>query len=562
MFSKEVKYISDLNLNKLKAIGKKITIEELKKSKVHPALVKYIASGLDKDIINDKKRIENDSIFNYRNDRIYEYFMLIGEEIKRTHNFDLDFLKTKLTEAINFNIEFLISPNKTLTNFIFDKIDSKSIEEILVDLSHLYYYNYLQKILLTYLDKKQVLTMKKTEFIYLLDKIDQISNNTHKEETIITAINSMADFFDPQAKNSRTVPIHAIKRYLEEKNLSEYIQKVDEKYSDDTNISVSKNEITSLIKSVIPITEITIEENKDVESDFIVDNGKEPENDTIELTEQELIDGGPANNSETLVPENKQEIRNDIENSPKLSDDKNDTNENNKNEIDEKNSKEALEEKNKKKKVIIDNLVNKHIDLPKLYDSLLPSLTPFKQKIEAEDIQKAISNRMADNQYLIDLSELEEEIEVEETKVADNNFAQFKQEEQKIFDDENSEVEIIDNLEYLSEIPEETAKEESFENNEIEEKKTLSSKENTNTKSNFSETVKYLNMSQIIAKLFDYDMEEYKNFLTEINETKNEDDALNHLNDFCERKNIEKDLSEVKKIKDIISEFFAKKIYS
>ncbi len=168
MFKKEINFISDLNLNKLQVLGDRFTIEDLKSSRIHPAILHYINASIDKEIFSDRKKIEDNSIFDYKTDRINNYFILISEEIKRTQHFDLKYLKPLVQNAIIFNINFLTNPNKTLVKSIFGDFEVRSIEEIVLGISQAYYYRYLQKILLTYLEKKKVLSLNKNEFVQLL----------------------------------------------------------------------------------------------------------------------------------------------------------------------------------------------------------------------------------------------------------------------------------------------------------------------------------------------------------------------------------------------------------
>ena len=106
MFKKEINFISDLNLNKLQVIGDRFTIDDLKSSRIHPAILHYINIAIEKEIFADRKKIEDNSIFDYKTDRINNYFILISEEIKRTQRFDLKYLKPIVQNAILFNINF------------------------------------------------------------------------------------------------------------------------------------------------------------------------------------------------------------------------------------------------------------------------------------------------------------------------------------------------------------------------------------------------------------------------------------------------------------------------
>ena len=46
MFEKEIKFITDISLNKVKKFGSFFTYEKLLTSDVHPAIIKYISAEL------------------------------------------------------------------------------------------------------------------------------------------------------------------------------------------------------------------------------------------------------------------------------------------------------------------------------------------------------------------------------------------------------------------------------------------------------------------------------------------------------------------------------------
>ena len=283
MFKKEISFISDLNLNKLQVFGECLTIKDINQSKLHPALIKFINTSIDKKIFLDRKKIETDSVFDYSGDRINNYFSLISEEIKRTQNFDLKFIKQILQDAIIFNVNYLTRPNRTLLNFVFGQHEVKAIDEIIISVSHAYYYRYLQKILFTYFEKKKILLMRRDEFASLLNRIDQISKETHLEDSLVTAVNSMANFFDNSSGNSEKLPLPAIKLYLQEKRLPEFITKLEEKFGVDYNSLVLVGDVTGIVLSVTPESEIVIEETPKVEDELVEDTSE-----TNPLTGEEL----------------------------------------------------------------------------------------------------------------------------------------------------------------------------------------------------------------------------------------------------------------------------------
>ena len=483
MFKKEINFISDLNLNKLQVIGDRFTIQDLKSSRIHPAILHFINSAIDKEIFADRKKIEDNSIFDYKTDRINNYFVLISEEIKRTQHFELKYLKPLVQNAIVFNINFLTSPNKTLVQSIFGNLDITPIEEIVLGISQAYYYRYLQKILLTYLEKKKVLSLSKNEFVQLLERVDSISRETHLEDTLVTAVNSITNFFDQNSKTPEKLPIKAIELYLEEKELTEFSTRLDTKFIADSSTLFLGTDILNVLRSVTPETEIILDEIENKEEELIVDDSV---NETLNFSKNDIIQSKQSDEVDLVAKDDIFEVSDDeidIPNNEILSSDeivteievlKEDSDDvtifeedfeeldKEKYEIESRPTgesnvdndvKEQSDEVSQKKKPDGISLLNKLIDVNPLFDSLLSSVKPFENYEDRLNLIESIKSKSEEFNYKIDISNLSEtlefssdekqELEKDEIKVnrSENVVPTESSTELSVLDTDNLEIE-------------------------------------------------------------------------------------------------------------------------
>lgn len=473
MFKKEINFISDLNLNKLQVLGDRFTIDDLKSSRIQPAILHYINSAIEKEIFSDRKKIENNSIFDYKTDRINNYFILISEEIKRTQHFELKYLKPLVQEAIIFNINFLTNPNKTLVKSIFGDFDVRSIEEIVLGISQAYYFRYLQKILLTYLEKKKVLSLNKNEFVQLLARIDIISRETHLEDTLITAVNSMTNFFDQNSKTPEKLPLKAIELYLEEKKLDEFSIKLESKFIADSTNLFSGNDIISVLRSVTPESEIILEELKNSEDELIIDNTKNDDisgaptneiaeavsssegNEIFEVTDEEIDipNHDILSNDEIITeiealnmdPKNISIIEEDFE---ELDDESNDIDDE---PTDESNHdfQQPIDDIDQKKKPNGIELLNKLIDVNPLFESLLSDIKPFENYEDRLNLIENIKTKSEDLNFQLDLSTLNETMDTStferhKMEVSDNDEKIANELVHKEFNESLAEINVLE----------------------------------------------------------------------------------------------------------------------
>ncbi len=168
MFEKEIKFICDFSLNKISKAGSFLTFEKLKGIELHPAILKYISAEMDFQIYKDRQVLLQKSAFDYSGSEISKYFKMIALEIKKTKRISENEINELISQAVTFNFDFTTKPNETLKNFIFKESENLSPEELTMSLDFSYFYSYIRQILISYLEKKQLITINKKEFEFLL----------------------------------------------------------------------------------------------------------------------------------------------------------------------------------------------------------------------------------------------------------------------------------------------------------------------------------------------------------------------------------------------------------
>jgi len=119
MFENEIKFISDFTLNKVKELGSFITIDKLMSIDIHPAIKKYVEGEIDYLIYEDRKKLIENSLFDYSGKEISNYFDLIGTEIKKTKKISFEDIKNIILQAVSFNANYVVRPKWSLSKLIF-----------------------------------------------------------------------------------------------------------------------------------------------------------------------------------------------------------------------------------------------------------------------------------------------------------------------------------------------------------------------------------------------------------------------------------------------------------
>ena len=545
MFEREIKFIYDFNLNKVSKLGPYFTFEQLSTLDLHPAILNYISAEIDYIIFEDRQKLMRDSIFDYSGEKIAYYFSLINDEIKKTKRLSFEYISKLILHASSFTINYLVRPKWTLKKFIYDEGEHRTSGEIKQILNYVYYYNYLKKILISYINSKKILSLNLQEFEELLDKIDKIGVETNLSNILSTALNSMADFFNIGELQKNKIPLQAIELFLEEKNLEQHLRRIRIAFGDDLTIKCSINDIQKEFNAVLTEEEQfeeteqpqlkTIEEQVEPTDEIKI---KEPEEDIYEEDsfEEDITE---LENTETNFEEELNEENEDIQKSEELESENLSEAEKNEDEI-------QITYKPQKFRIRVDK------------DNEIEPIDESEEEIE---------NQEEDEQQQDESVSREEEVTISTKFFDDKNLIKDEHEEllneEEELDKEKNKIVEADNhdtLESIFKISDETiySEEESQEpelNETIE--KNLSEENKKKTKSiNINELLEDKEITKIIETIFDYDIEDFSNILELISNCNSIEEANQIIDKALLNRNLSSNSKEAEQFKSIISEYF------
>jgi len=299
MFENEIKFISDFTLNKVKELGSFITVEKFLSIDIHPAIKKYVEGEIDYLISEDRKKLIENSLFDYSGTEISNYFTLIGNEIKKTKKISFEDIKNIVLQAVSFNANYVVRPKWSLSKLIFGNNKSVSVNELRLMLNYTYYYEYLNNVFLAYLSKKKILNITVTEFELIVNKIDRELFMLHQSKLVDNALYAIADYFSIGGLNKSTVTVDSVENFLKEKNLTELLFKLKRTYANSAKKKVDIDDVRKVLYSTLSIDSPFVEEdNQEVvtanekhfenplKEDFVTE---EPISENEELPEKENV---------------------------------------------------------------------------------------------------------------------------------------------------------------------------------------------------------------------------------------------------------------------------------
>ncbi len=289
MFDEQINQINNFYRQRLKSLGRFISLEQLNNIALHPALLKYINAEVDFLIFEDRNKLLKNSAFDYSGEKTLYYFSLISDEIKKNKKFTFEFISKLINHAVAFNVHYLCRPNWTLAKFIFEDSSNKTTEELAYLLNYAYFYPLLTRVLIKYFKKKKIGSIDVNDFNELLRKIDGIAVEDGKDSIVKNAINSMNEFLGMDGGNPKPIVVKMLKYFLMEKGLTRYYDLLASNFPDEET-TVSEEELLTLFELKAEHwdkAEITGEEaQEEVETSDIIENEKLYE--TKEKSEEEI----------------------------------------------------------------------------------------------------------------------------------------------------------------------------------------------------------------------------------------------------------------------------------
>ncbi len=284
MFEKEINFISDFSLNKVKKFGSFVTFEKILTTDIHPAIKQYISAELDYLIFQDRNKLLQESAFDYSGSEVTKYFNLIGQEIKKSKRISFEDLRNLITQAVSFNINFLSRPKWSLSNLIFESTKEHTVQEVVMMLNYIHYYEYLKDILNEYLEKRKAIIINLTEFELIFNKLDRELFSTQSNQLLENVLTSIAEFFNEGGTSKTKISPVTIETFLKEKNLMDHLVTLRKSISADDRL---KYEISDLKKILFAAPEIkeesVISSNPEIEDHSLAEIEEDGENVLAEI---------------------------------------------------------------------------------------------------------------------------------------------------------------------------------------------------------------------------------------------------------------------------------------
>lgn len=255
MFEKEIKFITDFSLEKLKSLGSYFTFDDILTTDIHPAITKYISAELSYLIFEDREKLLSSSVFDYSQPQVIKLLTSVDTELKKFKTISYEDIKNLVLQAVSFNANFVIRPKWSLLKLVYNEAETKSSEEVILMLDYIYFHEYLRNIITEYIEKKKLLEITKNKFEELISRIDSALIQNDIRGFIDNSLFTMLDFYSIGNKNEIKISTDYVEAFLKEKELLDPLLKLKKTFAFGTGVSTNLEEIKKVLFSDEIITD-------------------------------------------------------------------------------------------------------------------------------------------------------------------------------------------------------------------------------------------------------------------------------------------------------------------
>ncbi|HED08600.1 MAG TPA: hypothetical protein ENI57_10830, partial [Ignavibacteria bacterium] len=438
MFEKEIKFITDFSLEKLKSLGSYFTFDDILTTDIHPSITKYISAELSYLIFEDRGKLLSSSVFDYSQPQVIKLLTSVDTELKKFKTISYEDIKNLVLQAVSFNANFVIRPKWSLLKLVYNEAETKNSEEVILMLDYIYFHEYLRNIITEYIEKKKLLEITKNKFEELISKIDSALIQNDIRGFIDNSLFTMLDFYSIGSKNEIKISTDYVEAFLKEKELLDPLLKLKKTFAFGTGVSTNLEEIKKVLFSDEIITDniqTKLTKEKEVEEtveETVID---EENTEDEEKTNEQFIPGKNIFDQEIkeeIKPEDEKKITEQEEDDKPISSEEkiigeseNKDEEINENNVPESDEKKSFESEDHTETIDKDELSVKNELLDTEDDDKLLTLFDEELKALAEDtgLENDIDfpveedeNNYETEEDILDRKEHKKEIEVENEK--------------------------------------------------------------------------------------------------------------------------------------------------
>jgi hypothetical protein len=237
-------------------------------------------------IREEEEKFSSSDRFDYDMPEVRILIDQIFDNLKQNARFDQNKFNQLIERAIKLEMNYLIEPHRTLSQFIFKDSQVVSTMEVYDTLKYFFKYGYYKDAISDYFNAKYMREISQEQFNQLIAQIDENAFKENLFETTLKTIKTLTSFMsEAVGADVQSIELDVLSHAFKDRNLDNYLKLMDElKAKDQDEISLVDLETVLREENIDAFTEPT-----SVEEEAVTDIKAEGE-ETLTIEEIEDIE--------------------------------------------------------------------------------------------------------------------------------------------------------------------------------------------------------------------------------------------------------------------------------
>lgn len=270
---------------------KSIPLAYLMTRELPDAIKHYFDQEVEIWLREEENKFTTTERFDYDVPQVRMLIDQVFDHLKQSATFHINKFNQLLERAVKLEMNYLIEPHRTLSQFMFKDSNIVSTMEIYDTLKYFFRLEYYKEAISDYFNTKYMKEIKKDQFTELLNQIDEQAFSENPSETALKVIKSIMGFLgEAQDTEVNSLPIDLLQTSFKDRNLKDY-QKLLKKAEKESGLSeFTFEQLEAMLRDgVMPGSKVEvkdkteiigIEAHEDIETskpDVVVDEIEVPE---------------------------------------------------------------------------------------------------------------------------------------------------------------------------------------------------------------------------------------------------------------------------------------------
>ncbi len=246
-----------LNLDR-KILGNesKVALKVLKTKDIPSFIKNYFDREAEQWIREESSMFLSSGRFNYDLPEVRKKFDELYDLLKETAIFGRAKLHRVMEQAVKLQTNFLVSPQRTMVQFIYRDNDAITPEEVMNSMKYFLDYAYYYKALEEFFKTNKMETISNTKFKNFIAQLDEMALGQNKTSAAVNVAKVVVGFLNlGREKESETLDADILVNAYQDRNLPEYVKAMKQAI-DKGKTSVSVSQLESMLKSFLETGDI------------------------------------------------------------------------------------------------------------------------------------------------------------------------------------------------------------------------------------------------------------------------------------------------------------------